>query len=271
MPRTAVIATIALLGRFLPAMAIVATLVSASVGAAERVPVIAAAASVRFALEDVAESFHRDSGHRVRLSLGSSGNLARQIREGAPYDVFLAADPRYVEDLARRGLTRDDGKDYLLGRLCLIVPHGSPLAADGSLEDLRAALADGRVRRFAIANPEHAPYGLRAEQALRHARLWDAVRERLVLGENVGQAAQFALSGNAEGGIIAHALARAPAIAERGSAALIPGDWHEPLRHRAVLLKTAGPVALRFFDYLSSSGARGVFRRHGFDLPGASN
>jgi molybdate transport system substrate-binding protein len=226
---------------------------------------------VRFALEDLVEAFYRESGHRVRLSLGSSGNLARQIREGAPYDVFLAADPRYVADLARRGLTRDDGKDYLLGRLALIVPHGSPLATDGSLEDLRAALADGRVKRFAIANPEHAPYGQRAEQALRHAQLWDAVRDRLVLGENVGQAAQFAVSGNAEGGIIGYALARAPAVAERGSAVPIPADWHDPLHHRAVLLNAAGAVALRFFEFLSSPGAHDVFRRHGFDLPGDSN
>lgn len=240
-------------------------------GTADRVPIIAAAASVRFALEDLADTFYRDSGQRVRLSLGSSGNLARQIREGAPYDLFLAADPRYVEDLARQGFTRGDGKDYLLGRLAIIVPRNSPLAADGSLEDLRTALVDGRVKRFAIANPEHAPYGMRAEQALRHAGVWDAIRDRLVLGENVGQAAQFAVSGNAEGGIIGFALAHAPAVAERGTAALIPRAWHDPLHHRAVLLKPADPVAQQFFDYLSSPAARDVFRRHGFDLPGDSN
>jgi molybdate transport system substrate-binding protein len=249
-------------------LAIAAACIPAPLAAAERVPVIAAAASVRFALEDVADAFYRDSGHRVRLSLGSSGNLARQIREGAPYDVFLAADPRYVETLARDGLTRDGGKDYLFGRLAVIVPHGSPLAADGSLEDLRAALNDGRLERFAIANPEHAPYGQRAEQALRHAGLWDAIRERLVLGENVGQAAQFAVSGNAEGGLIGFALARAPVVAARASAAPIPSTWHAPLNHRAVVLNDADPVARQFFEYLSAPAARDVFRRHGFDLPG---
>jgi molybdate transport system substrate-binding protein len=271
MPRTELVTGIALMGKILLWCAVLMASGPASAGTADRVPVIAAAASVRFALEELADTFYRDSGQRVRLSLGSSGNLARQIREGAPYDVFLAADPRYVEDLARRGFTRDDGKDYLLGRLAIIVPRGSPLAADGSLEDLRAALVDGRVKRFAIANPEHAPYGLRAEQVLRHARIWTAIRERLVLGENVGQAAQFAVSGNAEGGIIGFALAHAPAVAERGRAALIPREWHDPLHHRAVLLNAAGPVAQQFFDYLGSPAARDVFRRHGFDFPGDSN
>ena len=258
------------MGNLLLCLAVLVASAPVSVVAADQTPVIAAAASVRFALEDLADAFFRQSNHRVRMSLGSSGNLARQIREGAPYDVFLSADPRYVEVLVRDGITRDDGKDYLLDRLALIVPHGSPLATDGSLEDLRVALGDGRVKRFAIANPEHAPYGQRAEQALRHAGLWDAVRNRLVLGENVGQAAQFAVSGNAEGGLIGYSLARAPVIAESASAALIPREWHEPLRHRAVLLN-AGVVARAFFEFLSSPTAGDVFRRHGFDLPGESN
>lgn len=263
-------AGVAITGRSLIWLAILVAGASACADSSDRAPVVAAAASVRFALEELAETFYLDTDQRVRLSLGSSGNLARQIRQGAPYDVFLAADPRYVEDLAGAGLTRDSGKNYLIGRLAIVVPLASPLAADGSLEDLRAALSEGRVKRFAIANPEHAPYGQRAEQALRHSKLWDEIRERLVLGENVGQAAQFAFSGNTQGGIIGFGLARAPAFAERGTAALIPGDWHAPLHHRAVLLNAAGPVAQQFFDYLSSPAARDVFRKHGFDVPGDS-
>ena len=237
----------------------------------QRVPIVAAAASVRFALEEVAENFRDRTGQAVRLSFGASGNLARQIREGAPYDVFLAADPRIVLDLARDGFAEDQGRDYLLGRLAIVVPRGSPLAADGSLADLRAALGDGRLRRFAIANPEHAPYGLAAQQALAHAGLWEAIRPHLVLGESVGQAAQFALSGNAEGGIIGYALARAPALAARSTCAPIPRAWHAPLRHRAVLLRTAGPTARRFYEYLLSPAAAEIFERHGFDTPGATD
>lgn len=233
-----------------------------------RTPLIAAAASVRFAIEDVARAYYAQTGRRVRLTFGSSGNLARQIRAGAPYDVYLSADPRYVEALAGDGLTPDTGKDYLLGRLALIVPRASPLAVDGSLEDLRLALSDGRLQRFAIANPEHAPYGQRAEQVLRRAGLWEAIRERLVLGENVGQAAQFAVSGNAQGGIVAFALARAPAVSGRASAALIAKAWYTPLHHRAVLLNGAVVSAQQFYDYLSSPAAGEVFRKHGFERPG---
>jgi len=236
---------------------------------AGRVPLVAAAASVRFALEDVAESFFQRTGQALRLSFGSSGNLARQIREGAPYDIYLAADPRYVRDLARDGLTLDEGRDYLLGRLAIVVPRGSTLAADGSLQDLGAALEDGRLRRFAIANPEHAPYGVAAQQALTHAGLWQAIRPHLILGENVGQATQFALSGNAEGGIVGYAMTLEPPLAARSAAAPIPHGWHAPLRHRAALLPSAGPAAQHFYEYLVSPAAAEIFERHGFEVPGA--
>lgn len=249
-------------------LVVLGTSCSAPAETPAREPVVAAAASVRFALEDVARAFHRETGQGVRLSFGSSGNLARQIRAGAPYEVYLSADPGYVQDLSSDGFTRDGGKDYLLGRLAIIVSLGSPLAPDGSLEDLKRALGDGRLKRFAIANPEHAPYGQRARQVLRRAGLWDAIGGRLVLGENVGQAAQFAVSGNAEGGIVGLALARAPAVAGRSRADPIPREWHDPLRHRAVLLGSAGSTAQAFFDYLGSANAGDIFRRHGFDLPG---
>jgi molybdate transport system substrate-binding protein len=237
-------------------------------GSGAEVPHLAAAADLQFALAEIAEAFEQETGHAVKLTFGSSGNFARQIRQGAPFQLYLSADEDYVLDLARDGLTRDEGTLYAVGRIVLIVPHGSPLQADGSLEDLRTALSDGRIRRFAIANPEHAPYGKRAEEALRHAGLWDAVAPKLVLGENVSQAAQFATSGNAEGGIVAYSLALAPAVAARGDHQLIPAEWHSPLRQRAVLLAGAGPVAERFHGYLQEPAARVVFRKYGFLLPG---
>jgi molybdate transport system substrate-binding protein len=169
---------------------------------AEEPPVIAGAADLQFALEEIASAFEADTGLAVKLSMGSSGNFARQIRQGAPFEMYLSADEDYVLELARDGFTRDDGALYAVGRIVLITPHGSPLEADGSLEDLKTALADGRLTRFAIANPEHAPYGKRAEEVLRHQGLWEAIEPRLVLGENVSQAAQFATSGDTQGGII---------------------------------------------------------------------
>jgi molybdate transport system substrate-binding protein len=236
--------------------------------AADDAPVIAAASDLQFALVEVAEMFQAETGHEVRLSFGSSGNFAQQIRQGAPFELYLSADESYVRGLAEDGFTRDEGALYAVGRIVLIVPHGSPLAADGSLEDLRAGLADGRVQRFAIANPEHAPYGKRAEEALRHAGLWEAIEGRLVFGENVSQAAQFATSGAAQGGIIAYSLAVSPRLQALGAFEPIPQAWHEPLLQRMALLKNAGPVAERLYRYLQEPAARTILRRYGFVLPG---
>lgn len=235
---------------------------------ANNAPVVAAAANVQFALEEIAKAFQKNTGIRVRLSLGSSGNLARQIRQGAPYELFLSADERYAVDLARDGYTEGDGALFALGRIALLVPHGSPLQADGTLKDLRAALSDGRLNKFAIANPEHAPYGQRAEEALRHAGLWESIRPHLVLGENVAQAAQFAASRNAQGGIIAYSLALSPKLSSLGTAALIAQTWHRPLRQRMVLIQGASAEARRFYQFLKQPPARAVFRRYGFSLPG---
>lgn len=230
-------------------------------------PVIAAASDLQFALDEIAAKFRQETGQQVQISYGSTGNFARQIREGAPYQMFLAADQSFVLDLARDGLTRDEGALYGAGRIVLVVPKGGRLTADTALEGLRAALAAGQVSRFAIANPEHAPYGQRAEQALRHAGLWQAIEPHLVMGENVAQAAQFAMSGNAEGGIVAYALALSPALAEISDHALIPAGWHSPLLQRMVLMPGAGPVAEAFYAYVSSPAAREILTRHGFALP----
>lgn len=235
--------------------------------AGDQAPLVAAASDLQFALPEVAAAFEAETGRSVRLTFGSSGNLARQIRQGAPFQLYLSADEDYVLALAGDGLTRDRGAPYALGRIALLVPAGSPLALDGSLGDLRAALADGRLERFAIANPEHAPYGRRAEEALRHAGLWPAIEPHLVLGENVAQAAQFATSGNAQGGLVAHSLALSPRVAALGAAELVPADWHSPLRQRMVLLKGAGPVAERFYGYLGGPAGRAILERHGFGLP----
>lgn len=235
-------------------------------GLAETPPVLAAASDLTFAVQAIAARFQEETGHEVKLVFGSTGNFATQIREGAPFEMFMAADEAFVADLAAEGLTRDDGALYAEGRIAIVAPKGSPLA-DGSLKALRAALEAGTLARFAIANPEHAPYGRRAQEALQHAGLWDAIQPHLVLGENVSQAAQFALSGNADGGIIALSLALAPEVAAQGDHDLIAADWHEPLRQRMVLLKNAGPVAETFYAYMASPPARAIMEEYGFVLP----
>jgi molybdate transport system substrate-binding protein len=231
------------------------------------VPVIAAAADLKFAVTELAAAFKADTGKEVTLSFGSTGNFATQIRQGAPFQLFMAADQKFIADLYREGFTRDAGDLYAEGRIVLMVPHNSTLKADEAMDDLAAQLAAGRITRFAIANPEHAPYGLRAEEALKHRGLWERVQPHLVLGENVSQAAQFALSGNAEGGIIAYSLALAPEVRSQGQFALIPHNWHEPLLQRMALLKNAGPVAEEFYAYMKTPKAREIMRTFGFVLP----
>ncbi|MCX7646001.1 MAG: molybdate ABC transporter substrate-binding protein [Rhodobacteraceae bacterium] len=230
-------------------------------------PVIAAASDLQYAVTEIAAAFAAETGRQVRLSFGSTGTFAAQIRQGAPFEMFMAADQSFIAELHAEGLTRDEGVLYAEGRIVLIAPHGSALKPDARLDGLAALIDAGRLSRFAIANPEHAPYGLRAMEALRHRGLWERIRPFLVLGENVSQAAQFALSGNAEGGIIALSLALAPEVAARGAYAPIPRDWHEPLLQRMALLKHAGPVAGEFYAYLQSPKARAIMARYGFVLP----
>lgn len=231
---------------------------------------VAAAADLRFALGELAQRFGSDTGQTLSLSFGSSGTFTHQIEQGAPFELFLSADEGFVFRLADAGLTLDRGTLYAIGRLVVFAPHGSPLQVDGELVGLRAAITDGSIRRFAIANPEHAPYGRAGRAALQHAGLWQALEPRLVLGENAAQAMQFAASGSSQGGIVPLSLSKAEEVAALGRFALVPAEWHaaEPLRQRMVLLKGAGETARAFYAYLQTPAAREVLVRYGFLLPG---
>ncbi|MDX5367561.1 MAG: molybdate ABC transporter substrate-binding protein [Alphaproteobacteria bacterium] len=238
---------------------------------ADNRPVVAAAASLQFALTEAADAFAAETGRSVRLSFGSSGNLFRQIQQGAPFEMFLSADEAFVLDLAAKGLTSNgEGDVYATGRLVILVPKDGPVEADGSLAAIPAAIRDGRLKRFAIANPTLAPYGRAAEEALRHAGLWDAVQPRLVTGDNISQAAQFVSSGNAEAGLVSLSLALAPALAARTRYALIAEDWHKPLRQRMALIGEPGEAALLFYAFLQEKTARDIFARYGYAPPGAA-
>ncbi len=238
----------------------------AAISAPER-PIVAAAASLRFALSEAADVFARATGKSIRLSFSSSGNLTRQIRQGAPFAMFLSADEDYVTALSHEKFTVDEGALYALGRLALFVPTGSPVSVDAQLSGMKKALQRGEIHRFAIANPDHAPYGRAARDVLLHAGLWNEIQPRLVLGENVSQAAQFAVSGSCEGALIAQSLVMAPGISGRGMFKTIPAGWHKPLRQRMVLLPRAGETARAFYAFLQSEATKEIFARHGFKSP----
>jgi molybdate transport system substrate-binding protein len=255
------------LGAALAAVVVAMALVASPAAIAEA-PLVAAASDLRFALDAVAAQFARDTGAAVRIVYGSSGNFRRQIAAGAPFEMFMSADEAYVLALAKEGRTIGDGVVYAIGRLALVVPAGSALKLDARLRDVAPAVADGRLRKFAIANPEHAPYGVAAREALTAAGAWEAVRAHLVLGENVAQAAQFAVSGSAQGGIVALSLALAPGALDGARYVPIPASMHRPLAQRMVLTRRAGATARAFFDYLQQPAARAVLERYGFALPG---
>lgn len=233
-------------------------------------PPIAAAADLKFALTEVAEQFRKDTGQELKITYGSSGTFTTQIENGAPFQMFLSADENFVFQLAEKGWARDRGSLYAIGRVVLFAPHGSTLKVDGELKDLKSALADGRLKRFAIANPEHAPYGRAARAALQYAGLWPAIEPKLVLGENAAQATQFAASGSSQGGIVPLSLSKAPEVAKLGTFEPIPAEWHagEPLKQRMVLLKNAGETAAAFYHYMQKPPARPILIRYGFALPG---
>ena len=238
--------------------------------AAQDVPPIAAASDLQFALEEIAQSFKRDSGADVRLTFGSSGNFARQIEQGAPFQLFLSADEALVFGLADKALTKNRGDLYAIGRIVLFAPKGSPLIGKLSADGLRTAATEGTLKHLAIANPEHAPYGRAAQEWLTTHKLWETVQPLLVLGENASQAAQFATAGDSQGGIMPYSIALAPRVSEAGSYILLPADEHEPLRQRMVLLKNASATAERFYRYMQDHAAREIMRRYGFVLPNES-
>lgn len=232
------------------------------------VPAIAAASDLQFALEDIATRFRADTKLDVKLVFGSSGNFFRQIEQGAPFQLFMSADEGFIFKLADLGRTEDRGALYAVGRIVLFAPHRSSFKPDAQMEGLNSALSGDRIKRFAIANPEHAPYGRAAEQALRKLGPWASLQPKLVLGENVSQAAQFATAGSADGGIFAYSLALSPAVSKLGTYVLIPAETHDPLRQRMVLVRGAHSTARTFYGYLQQSAAREIFKRYGFVLPG---
>lgn len=224
-------------------------------------PLIAVAASVQRAMEEIAPAWMQQTGQRLRITYGSSGNFVRQIQQGLPAELFLSADESFALKLVDAGLTRGTGVVYASGRLALLVAPGSAIGLDPHLQGLKAGWAG--VRKFAIAHPELAPYGRAAREALQSAGLWEPAQAKLVLGENIAQATQFVTTGAAQAGITALSLASSLAPGFAAHMALAP-RLHQPLRQRMVLLRRAGPAAAAFYEYLQSAQAQTVLRRHGF-------
>jgi molybdate transport system substrate-binding protein len=228
---------------------------------------VAAAADLSAALQEVVANYEKQTGVAVKLSFGASGALTQQIQNGAPFDVFFSADMDYPRQLIAAG--KADGSSlyrYAVGKLVLWVPADSPL--DIEHEGMNVLL-DPSVKKISIANPQHAPYGRAALAALKHAGFYDRVSDKLVLGENVSQAAQFVESGNAQVGFVALAHAVAPAMQGNGKYWEVPADAYPALDQGVVVISQSQhkKEAGEFVAYIKTKEAATVLRRYGFTLP----
>lgn len=226
---------------------------------------IAAAADLKFAMDEIAAEFRKArADDEVEVVYGSSGKFHTQIQQGAPFDIFFSADVGFARELKAAGQAVTEPKLYAIGRIVLwsATRDASKLA----LTDL----ADPAIKKIAIANPEHAPYGKRAEEALKATGMWDKVQDKLVFGENIAQTAQYAQSGAADIGIVALSLAVNQELASKGGYSPIPDDLHSPLEQAYVVTKHGedNELAFAFASYMTTEAARHIMIRYGFVLPG---
>jgi len=227
---------------------------------------VAAAADLSAALPEIAAKYKSQTGQDVKLTFGSSGNLTTQIRNGAPFDVFFSADEDYPQQLIAENLAdKDTLFRYAVGRLVLWVPNG--VAIDVQKLGIQALL-DPAVKKIAIANPQHAPYGRAAEAALKHFGIYDQISGKLVLGENVSQAAQFVESGNAQAGLIALSHALAPVLKDKGHYWTVPLDAYPTLNQAAVVLSKSKQrdAARKFLGFVRGPEGASILKSYGFSL-----
>lgn len=225
---------------------------------------IAAAADLKFAMDEIVSSFKKEyPGNQINVNYGSSGKFHTQIQQGAPYDLFFSADIAFPRELTKNGMAASEVRPYAVGRIVLWSS-----VMDASKLNL-ASLTDPKISRIAIANPKHAPYGKRAEEALRSSALWEKLQTKLVFGENISQTAQYVQSGNAQIGIIALSLAVNPELARKGSYYLIPENLHSPLEQGYVITRhgSGKPLVNKFAGFMDSQKAHDLMTRYGFVLP----
>ncbi len=229
--------------------------------------VVAAAADLSSALKELGAAYQRKTGTGLKLSFGASGALTQEIQNGAPFDIFFSADMDYPRQLISSGAAVTESLyQYTTGKLVLWVPAGSALDIEHKGMN---ALLDPSVHKISIANPQHAPYGRAAVAALRHAGLYDQIANKLVMGENVAQAAQFVESGNAQAGFVALAHAVAPGMQAKGRYWEVPAQDYPPLAQGVVILNSSGhkKEAAQFLDYIKTDDAKQALRKYGFTNP----
>ena len=227
---------------------------------------VAAAADLKFAMAELAAQFEKASGAKLDVTYGSSGNFLTQIENGAPFDLFFSADSEYPKKLEAAGLAEPGTlREYAMGRIVIWTPSDNEINA--AIDGWKRLLAQ-RVKKIAIANPEHAPYGRAAVAAIKKAGIYEQVKDKLVYGENISQAAEFVQSGNAQAGIVALSLALSPAM-KNGNRWEIPADSYPPIKQAVILLKASKnkDASRRFLEFVDGPQGREILQRFGFSVP----
>jgi molybdate transport system substrate-binding protein len=227
---------------------------------------VAAAADLQFAMQDVAARFQKETGKTVNVTYGSSGNFFQQIQNGAPFDMFFSANLDYPKKLEAAGLIEPGSfYPYANGKIVIWVKDESRLDLKSGMQ----VLLDPSVKKIAVANPQHAPYGQAAVAAMQKANIYEKVKDRFVLGENISQTASFVVSGAADVGIVALSLALSPNMKDKGRYAEVPGTEYPPIAQACVILKSSRnkETAGQFLSYFKSDAVGDVLRTYGFDVP----
>ena len=242
------------------------SLAFASVASLAQEITVAAAADLQFVMQETTARFQKETGKSVKVINGSSGNFFQQIQNGAPFDMFFSANVDFPKKLEAAGLTEPGSLyQYATGRIVLWVANDSKLEVSSGLK----ALLESTVKKVAIANPQHAPYGQAAVAALKAENLYDQVSGKFILGENISQAASFVVSGAADAGIVALSLAVSPNMKGKGRYFEIPANDYPPIEQACVILKLSAqkPTAKAFLDFIKTAAITDLFRSYGFNVP----
>lgn len=221
---------------------------------------IAAAANLRYVMPDLVEQYKREAAVEVNLSYAASGNLATQILHNAPYDILFSANPFYIKELVNARVNRGPPIAFAESEVVLFRNHVSDLELDQEFVGLDRAIASGKIEKFAIANPRHAPYGQIARQLLQKHGLWEKLQSSLLLGESASQTLQFAMTGNVSGAIVPYSYMTQSRIREQGEFIKLPGK----LTQQALIIKDAAEQAERFMAFVTGERAASVWRKHGY-------
>ena len=227
---------------------------------------IAAAADLQFAMQNLAARFQQETGSTVKVVYGSSGNFFQQIQQGAPFDMFFSANLDYPRRLETDGLIEKGSYyEYATGKIVVWVPNDSKIDVGLGLK----ALLNPGVRKIAIANPVHAPYGQAAVAAMQKEGVYEKVRDKLVLGENISQTASFVMSGSADVGLVALSLALSPNMKDKGRYAQVPAEEYPPIAQACVILNSSKNkiVARQFLSFIKTDAAAETLLKNGFDVP----